>query len=280
MSILLVALTIAISLIKLGQGLESDFRHLVTTANWWLILRGVLAAVILVPILFLVLILIFKPSTAITLAIMCMAVSPAADLSTNQVEKLGGDKHLAEGVLLISSLISIATAPLLLKLFELILELHLEIDLKEVVQQVAIAQFIPVMLSLVLRKIFPNLKNLASYLINIASVLLICCFILIIIQKHTTFAEFKINAYIAIILVTSSAFILGAMLAGNNFKQQIALAIESSMRNPGLAFLIASENFSVERANLAMVPYLVTTMGTIIICTLIFKSLHRYFVKR
>lgn len=279
MSLLIILLTLAVSFIKLGQGLDIDLKHLITHPNRWLVFRGVLAAVFLVPLLFLILLLIFQPPTAITLAIICLGVAPAADLSTRQVETLGGDVKLAESVLLISSLISIVTAPLLLKFFEMILGMHINVHFTHIIRQFAVAQFIPMILSVTLRYFFPKLLNIAKYIITGATLLLIFCFIIIIIQKHAAFNEFKINGYVAVIIVTVGAFILGILVAGKNPKSQIALAIESSARNPGLAFLIAAENFAAERVNLAIVPLLVTTASTIIICTLLLKLVQKKFMK-
>lgn len=188
---------------------------------------------------------------------------------------MGGNTHLAESILLISSLISIVTAPLLVKFFEMILGLHINVDFTHIIKQFAIAQFIPIILSVTLRYFFPKLIDIAKYVITGATLLLILCFIIIIIQKHAAFGEFKINAYVALITVTVSAFILGILFAGKNPKSQIALAIASGLRNPGLAFLIASENFAKERVELAMMPLLVTTVVSVIVCTLLLKLLQK-----
>lgn len=277
MSLLPILLTTAVSLIKFGQGLDIDFRHLIMHVNRWLVFRGVLAVVFLVPLLFLILILIFQPTIAITLAIICIGVAPAADLSTRQVKLFGGNGHLAESILLISALISIMTAPLLLKFYDIVLRLHLEVQFTQVIKQVAVAQFFPIILSIILRKIFSKLISIAKYITICATLLLIICFVMIIIQKHTAFTEFRIQAYIAIIVVSIGAFALGVLFAGKDFKNQISLAIESSARNLGLAFLIAGENFSTERANLAMIPFLVTTIVTITACTILLKNFQKNF---
>jgi predicted Na+-dependent transporter len=193
------------------------------------------------------------------------------------VETLGGNAKLAESILLISSLISIVTAPLLLKFYEMISGLHLDVTFSHIIRQFAVAQFIPIVLSVTLRYFFPKLLNISKYIIRGASLLLFICFMIIIWQKQAAFGEFRINGYVAIIIITASAFILGTLIAGKNPKNQIALAIESAMRNPGLAFLIAAENFAAERVNLAIVPLLVTMAGTIIVCTLLLKLLQKHW---
>lgn len=277
MNVLIILLTVAVSLIKLGQGLGVDIKHFVTHANRWLVFKGVIVAVVFVPILFLILLLIFQPTTAVALAIICLGVAPAADLSARQAKTLGGDQQLAESVLAIIALISIFTVPLLLKFFEITLGLHLNVQYSHVIIQVAIAQFMPMIISIILRYFFPKLVDFAKYIITGASLMLVICFIVFIILNLATFSEFKINGYVAIIIAISSAFVLGVLFAGKNPKNQIALAIESSMRSPGLAFLIASGNFAKERVDQAMAPFLVTMTCTIIICTLGLKLLQKYW---
>ncbi len=53
------------------------------------------------------------------------------------------------------------------------------------------------------------------------------------------------------------------------------MAIESGLRNPGLAYLIASENFIAEKVTMAMVPYLATSISTIMVCTFLLKLIHK-----
>jgi predicted permease len=115
---LLVLLTIAVSLIKLGQGFDFDFNTVFTKKNNRHILKGVIVGVFLVPLLFAILILIFKPTTRVMAVLIIMAISPAADMSVQQVKRLGGSEPLAEGMQVISTLLSIITIPLFLRLFD------------------------------------------------------------------------------------------------------------------------------------------------------------------
>jgi BASS family bile acid:Na+ symporter len=278
-NLLIILLAVAVGLIRFGQGLTINLKDIITHTDRSLILRGVLTSVVFVPIVFLILILIFQPVKAIALAIIIMGISPAANLSTRQVEILQGDNGLAEIVQFISALMTIITAPILLNFFSTILELHVKVKFTAVIEEISVVQFAPVILSIVFRKLLPQLTKFGEQITKGASILLVISFIAIIIQKHAAFGKFNFNGYLAIIIATISAFLLGVLFAGKNARAQIALALESGMRNPGLGFLIARGAFPKERVDLAMVPYVVTIVGTIIFCTLLLKLFQKQFAR-
>lgn len=249
---IIVSLTAAVSLIKLGQGFDIDIKHpYVKQADRWLLIRSVLTVIFSVPILFLLLILIFRPELGIILAMMIIAGAPAADLSIQQVEALDGNVALATLAQMTCALISVISTPLLLQVFEKVLELHLDLTWSHLIRDVAVAQFIPMSLSVTLRQLLPSLDRFAKCIIKVAKLLLFGCFAVLIIQHHVYFITFRWQVYLSALIVTVSAFILGVVMAGRTSKNQINLAIESGLRNPGLAYLIASENFLKENVTTA-----------------------------
>ncbi len=273
---LLIALNIAISCIKLAQGFDIDLKKLaIRQDNKLLVIHAVLTGIFWVPVLFLILILIFQPNDRLNDALIIMAIAPASDLSVRQVATLGGDVALATDIQVFSALTSIITTPLLLELFALILGLNLDIKFTHVVEQVAVAQFIPMCIGLSLRKFFPSYAWLTKYIMAFATSLLVAMLIIIIVENHHFFTEFPLRAYLMVAGATASAFLMGVIFAGKNTKRQITLAIEAGLRNPGLAYLIASENFIPEKVTSAMAPYLATSISVIIACTFLLKFIHK-----
>ena len=270
---LTVLLAIAVAAIRFGQGIENE-KDSTASLKPWLVTKAVLAVTFLVPIIFLVLILIFKPALPIICALIIMACSPAANLSNQAIRALGGDVKLTNRIELIVSLLSIVTTPVLLEIIEIFLGLNLNVRFSIIIQQLVITQFIPTILGILLRKWHPKYTYYAKFIIKGASWLLIIVFLLLIIQHYQVFGRLGIQGYAAVIIATVSAFLLGIIVAGKNPKQQISLAIETGLRNPGLAYLIASENFIEENADIMMIPYTLTVLVTILLGTLIFI---RYF---
>lgn len=272
MNELIILLTFAVSAIKFGQGLETERKQ---TLNPWLITRSVIAVIILVPILFSILILIFKPPISVTYALIIMACAPAANLSNQSISILGGDNALADRIELITALISIITTPILLEFMELITGINLNLSVFLMIGQLALTQFLPMVLGIYIRKRFPKYIIYAKYILRCASFLLIIIFILLIILYHQFFTQLRIQGYVIIIIATIAAFLLGIFFADKSPKKQISLAVETGLRNPGLVYLIASENFLEVNSNQFIIPYTVTVLVTIISCSCLLKLIHK-----
>lgn len=279
MNWLIVLLTISVAAIKFGQGLENEKKYETNSPslNSWLVIKAVFTVIFLAPILFMLSILIFKPALPITCALIIMACSPAANLSNQRMSKLGGDVLIAGRIDLIVSLISIVSTPMLLTLIELLMGLNIELKTYILIEQLAITQFFPTILGVFIRKRHPKFSYYAKFIIRAASSLLIIIFMLLMIQHYQSFGQLRLQGYAAVILATISAFLLGVIIAGKNTKQQISIAIETGLRNPGLAYLIASENFIEEYANIIMVPYTATIIVTIISCIYTLKLSQKLF---
>jgi BASS family bile acid:Na+ symporter len=209
-------------------------------------------------------------------ALIVMSVCPSANLSLQQVTKLGGNVPLSAGVVAITSLISLFTIPIFLKAFETILNRHINVEAVEVIRNVAITIFLPMVIGMILRKIFPNNIWLAKMITNTAFFLLIVMVILITIHNYPSFANFKLYGYSMITIAVVGSYILGVLMSGKKTSQQISLGIESALRNPGLAILIANHNFAAEKVLTATVPYVVTTIVVVILCTLALKLVHKF----
>ena len=103
---LTVLLAIAVAAIRFGQGIESE-KDSPASVKSWLVTKAVLAVTFFVPIIFVVLILLLKPTLPIICALIIMACSPAANLSNQAIRALGGDVTLTNRIELIVSLISL-----------------------------------------------------------------------------------------------------------------------------------------------------------------------------
>jgi bile acid:Na+ symporter, BASS family len=267
-------LAIAVCAIRFGQGLDNP-SHEKIPLKPWLVTKAVLAVILLAPLFFLTLILVFKPALPITCALIIMAGSPAANLSNRSIQAFGGDVAFMNRIELIVCLLSSVTTPILLELMELLLGINLNVRFSIIIGQLIATQFLPTIFGTLLRKHYPTLSHYAKFIMSGASWLLILIFALLIIQHFPSFSQPRIHGYIAVIIATLGAFLLGVILGGKNPKQQISLSIETALRNPGLAYLIASENFIEVNANIILIPYTVTVLVTIFLSVSLFKIIRK-----
>lgn len=269
---LTILLAIAVSAIRFGQALEQEDTHDDNVISYWLVIKAVLNVVFLVPFLFVILIKIFDPSYYIACALIIMGCSPTANISNNLVSFLGGNPVLTKRIELLASLFCIVTTPLLLELIEILTNINLNLNMLLIIQQLALSQVIPTLLGMLLKRLRPRATDKAKQIIKISSMLLLIIFVILIIEHMQTFAQITTRGYIAVIIATICAFISGAIFSDKHLQTKISISLETSLRNPGLAFLIASENLSKQQADNFFVPYTVILLLVISICIYILRN--------
>jgi BASS family bile acid:Na+ symporter len=83
-------------------------------------------------------------------------------------------------------------------------------------------------------------------------------FIAIVAIDWRALADFGLRDYLAVALFVVLCLTLGHLLGGEDPEVRTLLAIESAMRNPALALLIAETNAPHARFAALLVPYYVT----------------------
>jgi predicted Na+-dependent transporter len=152
----------------------------------------------------------------------------------------------------------------------------MSIDFFHLIQTIVVAQIVPLIVGLCLRKKFPQYAWVAKSIVNIGILFVSACFIFLIITHYHAFEHFRLQAYMVCILATMCAFCLGVIFSKRSMQKRLSFSIVISLRDPGMAYLIASLNFDVARVNLAMLPYITTTILTVLMCALILKKIGRW----
>ncbi len=109
-------ITIPIIFLIIGGNIYLDLKRR-STFHWKAILKFVAVKNFLFPLLFLILILIIKPPIMIAFIIILQAASPPLTFVPIMVEKEGGDRNIANQLLLFSFLTAIGSFPLIILLF-------------------------------------------------------------------------------------------------------------------------------------------------------------------
>lgn len=244
LSIIQIALPVSLFVAKLGLGLEiapRDFRYF--RSHPTLMLRAAVAVIVLVPIATLIIILVVEPPRPVAVALALMAASPAAPFAIGKM-KGAGEAH-AFGACVQSGAValSIITTPVVLFLMALALSFHAEIRPYQVAQSVFFAQVLPIGLGILVAAKFPRLHQLARPLAKVAMLVMLVILLLLIYQMRHAFVGFGWQAYLAVVLSAAAALAFGHFLAPRDARMKRALAVETALRNPALALMIASVNF-------------------------------------
>lgn len=264
----LVPATLFTIMFALGVGLPLD-----GFSRWQqqrsLLLRGLLGTCVLVP-LAAVALLLWPPTMAVSqparFAIALMAVSPSAPLLLRKAGKQGGDRSLAALLQVGAALVAILSIPLLALLITRIFGVSgWAIEMRHVAGQVALAQLLPLLLGLLLRRFAPLWANrLEVPLDRLANVLLLLLVFVVLAKTAPLLLSYLGANLLALPVMGALVLIslgLGYGLADPDPQQRVTFALVTSMRNPGLALLLAGTYApEVPAVKLGILVYLLTTV--------------------
>jgi len=265
---LLIKVTLFALMFALGLGLQG------TALQQWrqrpaLFLRVLIGTCLLVPLAALVLIkisLALPVAPPVRFAIALMALSPSAPLTLHKAGRKGGNREMAALLQVLAAIAAIVTIPLLADLFREVFAVSgWDLAHADVALQVLVAQVLPLLLGLGLRRWFPALAaRLVGPLNKVADGLLLLLVLVILGFTLPALSAFLAGNLIALPLMAVMVVLclaIGWLLAGPDPAESTTTALVTSMRNPGLALLFASSHAEgIPAVKLAILSYLLVTV--------------------
>jgi predicted Na+-dependent transporter len=195
-----------------------------------------------------------------------MAV-PGPPLLTQRISQAGVSRELALDMQVTLALITIVVTPLILSLFQAGFPEATEVGLniRGVVQQVALVQFLPLSIGFALHQIQAEwVEKLAKILNNVSKILLLILVLFLLIFLITSKLLLTIGwvPFFTIALFNGVLLAIGHFLAtGYETQLQASVAIAAIARNLGLAIFIAT---SLARADAILTILAAQLIGIII----------------
>ena len=264
----LIKVTLFALMFALGLGLQG------TALQQWrqrpaLFVRILIGTCLLVPLGALVLIkfsLALPVAPPVRFAIVLMALSPSAPLTLHKAGRKGGDRAMAALLQVLAAIAAIITIPLMADLFRQVFTVSgWDLAHADVALQVLVAQVLPLLLGLGLRRWFPALAaRLVRPLEKLANGLLLLLVLVILGFTLPALGSFLADNLIALPLMAvmvAWCLALGWLLAGPDPAESTTTALVTSMRNPGLALLFASSHApGIPAVKLAILSYVLVTV--------------------
>jgi BASS family bile acid:Na+ symporter len=252
--------TVIMSVFSLALGIS------VGQATWLLrrpglLVRSVLAALVLVPIVVTLLALALNVVEPVAIALILLSLSPAAPLMLKKAAKLSGDADYAPSLQLVLAFLSIASVPLSLQVVSVVFPTHhAEISPWAVAGQVGRAQILPLLAGIALRTLRPGWAGrLARPLAKVAAVLLAAVVVLIVLIQGKLLLLVGVGGYVAVALATLASAVIGHLMGGPHAFTRNALAVACTVRNPGLALMIVQLNFPGRGAAPVVLTYVLVS---------------------
>ena len=171
---------------------------------------------------------------------------------------------LSASLQLTLALLAVLTTPLTLAIFHAMFVLETSgLPSVEVAREVAIVQFLPVSIGLLVRRLVPGLAAIAAKPLTVlANVLFALLFAAIVTPGIRMILHFGTLPALAVVIMVGISLAIGHLLGGPTPDERAALAISSIARNVGLALFITALN-SVEQTVLpTLLSYMI--LGAIV----------------
>ncbi|NJK38032.1 MAG: DUF202 domain-containing protein [Oscillatoriales cyanobacterium RM1_1_9] len=183
-----------------------------------------------------------QPATGAGLAL--LAAAPGAPLLTRRVTMAGGNVAVASSFQVTLATLAVVTTPLTLLIFAAIFSQVQESgDFLVIARQVVKAQFLPLGIGLLVRKIagaeVEDVGNLLGTIVNTLFVVLVVFMLGISFYLVPTVNP---RGLLAIALIVAFGLTCGHFLGGPDFATRSSIAVGTIARNAGLALFLAAAN--------------------------------------
>ena len=283
MNIVTTIAPIALALIMLGLGASltvKDFTRVFQHPKIFFV--GLISQLILLPIVGYLLILILKTPIELALGVMLIAAAPGGVTSNVLTKFANGDVALSISLTAFTSLISIVSVPyivfLSIDLFD-ITYVEKEVSMLGISLKMFFVVTIPVMIGMIIRKVFNNfIENNMKYIERMSIGLFCLVFIAIYIEEWDNIANFIKQAGLIALTLNIVMMIVGfyvAKLFTSGAAQQKCISLECGLQNGTLAVFVATQLFDEMIYIVPTAAYALVMMATSLFFVYIVKKVDK-----
>jgi BASS family bile acid:Na+ symporter len=241
----------------------SEFRWVLARPG--LMLKGLFSVLVAVPALAWVVARALDLPRAAEIGIMLMAISPGAPVALRRSLGAGGHRSFAPALQIAVAALAVISMPLSIAAFDEYYGGTATVDPRHLARQVFMAQMLPLLLGMLMRRVFAKQATwLEPKLRRAGGLLLILLVVLALIDIWQVVVGAGLRITLDIALVTILAITVGHLLGGPDPATRTATAISSAARNPGLALLVATLNAASPAVSATVLAYLVIGALTLI----------------
>lgn len=204
--------------------------------------RSILAIVVAVPMLVVLVVFCFRLPQEIEIGLILTAIAPGTS-STSHLPQYNRGQSYAIALQATVSLLAVITVPLTVAILQELFPLEAQISPLTVVQQLAVAQFLPLIIGITLRYCWSDLAdNLETLITQAANVLFGILIIWVLAQQLDAILQIGIFPLVVIGLLVLISLWVGHFLGGRESSTRMTLAITSATHSAALALFIATLN--------------------------------------
>jgi BASS family bile acid:Na+ symporter len=262
---LLSLITVFVAMVALGAGVH-PLRLLANPPPMKPILRALAVALIAVPLLALVLARLLDLKGVALGGLLLIGISPGAPLALRRSRDAGAPVESAIVLQVLVAASAVVAVPGWILLINALYGVSADIGLPVLAKQVFMAQILPIACGAALALRAPELANrIARPFLACSAVLLVLVLALVLVNAWRDLLDVPLDVVVASFGVTTGALALGHWAGGPQRNVRIASAIVCALRNPGIAFLVASVNGLQPRAKIIVLAHVLLTALAVVV---------------
>jgi bile acid:Na+ symporter, BASS family len=241
-----VAVLLSIMLIVLGFALVCSWRDATSLfRNPSLLLRSLLSMNVLLPLFAAIAVAVFSLRPVIEVVLIALSVSPVPPFLPLKQSKIAGHNEYIYGLLGASSLLNVVLAPITVLLLALAFSRHATVPATGIARIVALTVLVPFALGLLIHHLKPSLADRAAPIASkVGIALLVLAVVPVLIKMWSPMMSLvgdgTLLAMVAFVVV---GLAVGHFLGGPVPANRSILALATATRHPGVALVIATQNF-------------------------------------
>ncbi len=253
-------LPLALGIIMLGMGMTltiNDFKRVFTSPK--AVLLGLSNQLLLLPILGLLLIWAFNLNGTMAVGIMLLALCPGGATSNIISHLAKADLALSISLTAISSTITNFSIPIFLNLalFHFMGGTEaVQLPIGKTIIQIFAVTILPVSIGMVIKQKLPAFTEKSLKLVNVLSaVFFVLILLMAIVKERENIVPYFQQAGIPALLLNAVAMFMGyftGLTLALEFKQRVAIAIETGIQNGTLAIAIALSPVMLNNTEMAI----------------------------
>lgn len=251
--------TITLIEMMVALGLGVTFAELRDVAKRWrLVARAMVANYVCVPLAAIGLLILFGAQPMVAAGFLVVAVCPGAPYGPPFTALARGSVVISVGLMVILAGSSAILAPLLLQWLIPVVasERHLEVNAATMVGTLALSQFLPMCIGLLIRHRRPALADrLRPPLTALSKLLNLILVAVVFAAQFRVLIAIRPLAYMGMLMLVVATLVSGWLFGGWSAEHRKSLAITTAVRNVGVSLVIAAGAFPGTPAITAATAY-------------------------
>ncbi len=222
--------------------------------------RSLLAMDVVMPVLAASIVAAFDLNTAVEVALVALAVSPAPPILPKKQIKAKGEPSYAIALLLLAAAVAVIFIPVAIELLGHLFQMQVHMQPWPVAALVLMTVFAPLTAGILVRRFLPAIAlRISRPAARLGAATLLLCFAPVIFTAWPAIVALIGNGtVIAIAAFLIAGLLVGHVLGGPDSQDRTVLALATATRHPGVALAIATSNFPQQKAVLpAILLYLI-----------------------